>query len=252
MAVVAPPPGATIPPPFDWSTRSANPWYTQSGVQKIKEKSAPVLGFELDKFQAECPARILDGQDVFCIHRTGAGKSTLISVPVIVREGTISVVVAPTNFLQRDMVASMQKKNISCVAINSETLTEAALVSPPRDLWAEAKTGVHWIIFIGPETMRKPAYKDFIRNGNVRARLAQFTVDELHVADEWGVEFRVEFQDIPTMRAWLPPHTTFVGLSATIEPGRQFGSCLKLMAFQPGFHLEKQDCERRDITMIVR
>ncbi|KAJ7083314.1 hypothetical protein B0H15DRAFT_802794 [Mycena belliarum] len=100
--------------------------------------------------------------------------------------------------------------------------------------------------------MRKPAYKDFIRNGNVRARLAQFTVDELHVADEWGVEFRVEFQDIPTMRAWLPPHTTFVGLSATIEPGRQFGSCTKLMAFQPGFHVEKQDCEHRDITMIVR
>ncbi|KAJ7619942.1 hypothetical protein DFH06DRAFT_1234485 [Mycena polygramma] len=68
-------------------------------------EAVSVLGFELDKFQAECPARIMDGQDVFCINRTGAGKSTLISVPVIMREGTISLVVAPTNFLQRDMVS---------------------------------------------------------------------------------------------------------------------------------------------------
>ena len=105
MAGVAPPLGMTIPPPFDWSTRHANPWFTPSGIGKIKEKAPPVLGFELDKFQAECPARILDGQDVFCINRTGAGKSTLISIPVIMREGTISVVVAPTNFLQRDMVS---------------------------------------------------------------------------------------------------------------------------------------------------
>ncbi|KAJ7619941.1 P-loop containing nucleoside triphosphate hydrolase protein, partial [Mycena polygramma] len=146
----------------------------------------------------------------------------------------------------------MQKKNISSVAINSETLTAAAFASPPRDLWAEAKTGAHRIIFIGPETMRTAAYDGFISNRNVRARLAQFTVDELHAADEWGVEFRKEFQDISTMRARLPEHTVFVGLSATIEPGRQFGSCAKLMAFQPGFHLEKQDCERRNVALIVR
>ncbi|KAJ7742510.1 hypothetical protein DFH07DRAFT_777741 [Mycena maculata] len=56
-------------------------------------------------------------------------------------QGTISIVVSPTNFLQQDMMASMQRKNISAIAINSDTLTAVALASPPRDLWAEAKTG---------------------------------------------------------------------------------------------------------------
>ncbi|KAK7041262.1 hypothetical protein R3P38DRAFT_2497600, partial [Favolaschia claudopus] len=82
--------------------------------------------------------------------------------------------------------------------------------------------------------------------------VAQFTVDELHLADEWGADFRKGFQVIPTMRARLPDHTTFVGLSATIEPGRQYAACVRLMGFRPGFHLEKRDCERRNIALIVR
>ncbi|KAJ7212960.1 P-loop containing nucleoside triphosphate hydrolase protein [Mycena pura] len=170
----------------------------------------------------------------------------------MVREGTMSIVVSPTNFLQRDMVASMLKKNISSIAINSDTLTAAALVLPKRELWAEAKTGMHRLVFIGPETSKSADYQGFIANQNVRSRLAQFTVDEVHAADEWGVEFRTDFQDIPTMRARLPDHTTYVALSASIEPGRQYDNCVKLMGFRPGFHLEKQDCERYNVALIVR
>ncbi|KAJ6455987.1 P-loop containing nucleoside triphosphate hydrolase protein, partial [Mycena vitilis] len=149
-------------------------------------------------------------------------------------------------------VASMLKKNISSIAINSDTLTAAALALPKRELWAEAKTGMHRLVFIGPETLKSAEYKSFIANQNVRSRLAQFTVDEVHAADEWGVEFRTDFQDIPTMRARLPDHVTFAGLSASVEPGRQYDSCVKLMGFRPGFHLEKQDCERHNVALIVR
>ncbi|KAK6987694.1 hypothetical protein R3P38DRAFT_3332499 [Favolaschia claudopus] len=183
---------------------------------------------------------------------TGSGKTALIYIPLMVREGTMSVVISPTNFLQRDMVSSMQKKNIPSIAINTDTLNAASLTLPARNLWSEAKAGAHRLIFIGPEMMKSVEYHAFIADKNVRSRLAQFTVDELHVADEWGVEFRKDFQDIATMRARLPDHTTFVGLSASIEPGRQYEACVKLMGFRPGFHLEKQDCERRNVALIVR
>ncbi|KAF8175498.1 hypothetical protein K438DRAFT_1608608 [Mycena galopus ATCC 62051] len=170
----------------------------------------------------------------------------------MVREGTISIVVSPTNFLQCDMMASMQKKKISSIAINTDTLTAASLASPARNLWAEAKTGVHQLILIGPEMMKSADYQTFITDRNVRSHLGQFTVDELHAADEWGVEFRKDFQDIPTMRARLPGHTTFVSLSVSIEPGCQYEACVKLMGFRPGFHLEKQDCERRNVALVMR
>ncbi|KAJ7715202.1 P-loop containing nucleoside triphosphate hydrolase protein [Mycena metata] len=264
-----PPAGSSsIPPPFDWSTRRESKWFSASGAQRLREKVEPLLDFTLDTFQVECSARLLDGQDVMCIASTGAGKTALIYVPLLAREGTISIVVAPTNFLQRDMVsaakfrgfcavnasqvASMEKKNISSIAINSVTLTAASLASPRRDLWAEARTGAHRLIFIGPEMMKSADYQAFIADKNVRARLSQFTVDELHVADEWGVDFRKDYQDIPTMRARLPEHTTFLGLSASVEPGRQYEACVKLMGFQRGFHLEKRDCERRNVAFVVR
>jgi reverse gyrase len=93
-----------IPPPFDWSERGDYKWFSASGAQRLKEKVSSVIDFELDRFQVECATRILDGQDVLCINRTGAGKSVLIYAPVLAREGTISVVISPTNFLQQDMV----------------------------------------------------------------------------------------------------------------------------------------------------
>ncbi|KAJ7806318.1 hypothetical protein B0H13DRAFT_1929653 [Mycena leptocephala] len=138
-------------------------------------------------------------------------------------------------FLATSMVGSMKKKGLSAIAINSETLTAAALVSLTRDLWTEAKTGVHRLIFIGPEMMKTRDYQAFITDKAVRLRLGQFTVDELHVADEWGIEYSDH-------ACRLPEHTTFVGLSASIEPGRQFEACVKLMGFnQLEYHLEKQD-----------
>src|ERR1700761_561007 len=93
----------SIAPPFDWSKRRDYTWLSAAGTQKLREKVSPLLDFELDNFQIECPARILDGQDVLCIIATGAGKTALIYVPLMVREGTISIIVSPMNFLQRDM-----------------------------------------------------------------------------------------------------------------------------------------------------
>ncbi|KAK7026540.1 hypothetical protein R3P38DRAFT_2527651, partial [Favolaschia claudopus] len=129
MAVAAASPPA-VAPPFDWSKRRDYAWFSAEGAQKIRQKVAPFVSFALDTFQVECAARILDGQDVLCISATGTGKTALIYAPLMTREGTISLVISPTNFLQRDMVASMQKKGIAALAINSDTLIAASLASP--------------------------------------------------------------------------------------------------------------------------
>jgi ATP-dependent helicase YprA (DUF1998 family) len=93
--------GVSVVTPTDYT------WLSASGERRLREKVEPLLDFELDKFQVQCPARILDGQDVLCIASTGSSKSAIIYVPLMVREGTISIVVSPTNFLQRDMVRKL-------------------------------------------------------------------------------------------------------------------------------------------------
>jgi hypothetical protein len=54
-----------IAPPFDWSKRGDYTWFSASGEQQLREKVAPLLDFELDKFQVACPARIWTGK-TFC------------------------------------------------------------------------------------------------------------------------------------------------------------------------------------------
>ncbi|KAJ7469480.1 hypothetical protein FB451DRAFT_1400342 [Mycena latifolia] len=225
-------PAATpvIPPPFDWSKRRDYTWFSASGMKRMREELAPLLDFELNTFQVECPGRILDGQDVLCIIATGAWRQRSSTYLSCATWYAFYIRASPCLKIF-SQVASMQKKNITSLAFNSDTLTAAALASPKRDLWAEAKSGACRLILIGPEMMKSPEYQSFIANKSVRARLGQFTVDELHAADEWGADFRKEFQDITSMRARLPEHTTFVGLSASIEAGY---------------------CEWRNVAMFVR
>jgi len=57
-------------------------------------------------------------------------------------------------------------------------------------------------------------------------------VDEVHLVDEWGCDFRKSFADIWTLRSFVPDHVTFVAFSASVELGRQTEQVLR----SPGFH----------------
>lgn len=139
------------------------------------------------------------------------------------------------------------------MAINGETLAAAEHTNPKRNLWTEAQNGQHQVIFLGPENMKTRQFDEFIKIPSIRNRLIQFTVDELHLLNEWGMDFRTSYQEVSTMRARLPSHTVFVGLSASIEPGQQFDSCIRAMGMQPKrYHLEKRDCERKNVALVLR
>ena len=47
---------------------------------------------------------MLSGTDVIYIMATGDRKSALIYIPALVRKGTISLVMCPTNFLESKIV----------------------------------------------------------------------------------------------------------------------------------------------------
>jgi len=147
----------------------------------------------------------------------------------------------------------IRKNRLSAVVINSETIAASTRRSPPRNLWKEARSGVHEVVFIGPEMLRSPEFSEFLLEEAVRCRLGQLTVDEVHLLDEWGADFRVAHQEISTLQARLPDHTAIVALSAAIEPGRQYEACIRALGLKfKNFHLEKRDCERRNVDLIIR
>lgn len=150
-------------------------------------------------------------------------------------------------------VSGLKSKGINALAINSETMALAGLESPRRDLWTEAATGQYQMIFFGPETMRTNSYSTFVLHPIVRQRIALFCVDEIHLGDEWGVDFRMSYDLVVTMRARLSEHTGYLGLSASVEKGQQTENVIRLLGLRRGeFHFEKRDCERYNVDIIVR
>ncbi|KAI0700165.1 P-loop containing nucleoside triphosphate hydrolase protein [Cytidiella melzeri] len=171
----------------------------------------------------------------------------------------MTIVVAPTNALEDDMVRNLAKLNISAIALNSEALESATLANihlptaERRDLWKEAREGQYRILLMSPEMLQTKSFRIFIENANVHERLALFVVDECHLVDEWGADFRKAYGEIHRTIPWLPPGTARLGLTATLEPQRQTDVITKALGFQHGnFFLERRDCERRNVDIVMR
>ncbi|PSS06893.1 hypothetical protein PHLCEN_2v3495 [Hermanssonia centrifuga] len=179
------------------------------------------------------------GEDVLCVSATGDGKSALMYMYSMVHDDTMTLVVSPTNALEVDMINNFV--GISAVAINADTMAAAALNRPvARDLWAEARAGKYQVIFLSPETLASPAFRTFVEDKTVRSRLGLFCVDECHMVDEWGADFRKPYASISRVRPWLPEWTSFVALTATLEPGRQTEVVAQSLGlYQDQYHFEK-------------
>ncbi|KII90408.1 hypothetical protein PLICRDRAFT_60924, partial [Plicaturopsis crispa FD-325 SS-3] len=115
------------------------------------------------------------------------------------------------------------------VVINAETLAAASKIG--HNLWEDAKTGTYQVILLSPESLSSAEFNSWTLDPNVRARWATTVVDEAHLVDEWGADFRPCFKDIWSVRARSPDHTAMVGMSASVMPGRQTDAILRSLDF---------------------
>ena len=70
----------------------------------------------------EAPLRaILVGKDVFVIMPTGGGKSLLFELPAVMDDDRIvTLVISPLRALQEDQVASLRKRGVPVLLLNSD------------------------------------------------------------------------------------------------------------------------------------
>lgn len=145
----------------------------------------------------------------------------------------------------------MEDKGLRAVVINAITLEKAEREG--RDLWQEARECKYQVILLAPESVRLPEFDIMIKHKNFRARWGLLVVDESHLVDEWGEDFRELFRDLWTLRTRAPEHTTVASLSGSIEPGPQMSRILKYLGFsEDAYHLDKQNCERDNIDFVFR
>ena len=164
--------------------------------------------FGLDNFyddQWEAISRILKGERLLLIQRTGYGKSLCFQFPAILFEG-LTVVFSPLIALMRDQVNKLQSLGIPAKSIHSNQGEEENLKAIE-----EAKQGLLKILYIAPERQDNMTWLEEVR----QMKLSMVVVDEAHCISMWGHDFRPAYRRIINLVNLLADSLPVLATTAT-------------------------------------
>ncbi|KXN83835.1 hypothetical protein AN958_01008 [Leucoagaricus sp. SymC.cos] len=158
---------------------------------------------ELHSYQEEGICQVLDGEDVLATMATGAGKTGLLSLLMIVihellKNPTLTIrellfpqspcmiVVCLTKALEHDMSIRMTDFGLQTIVINRDTLADAW--SQKRDLWNEARQAPDALL-LSPEELATDECRQLFNDKTFAARTTVLAVDEIHLLYYWGQSF---------------------------------------------------------------
>lgn len=149
--------------------------------------------------------KILKGEKVLLIEKTGFGKSLCFQFPATIFKGT-TVIFSPLIALMRDQVKKLTALGISAKYINSEQTPEEN-----TQIIHEAKQGKIKILYIAPERQENSEWIEATRQMN----LSMVVVDEAHCISVWGHDFRPAFKRIINLVKLLPKGLPVLATTAT-------------------------------------
>jgi len=226
---------------------------------------------------------ILDGENILCNTATGDGKSAVFGIPLVVllemalnptlypdlpyHAKPIGIVVTPTKGLAANIVRVWTQRllehlplhqvlevaalGIKALAYSSDTVTRARKIRTKLHLnIAESKWN---LICVDTEHLTAKDWRLIKDSSNFRDNLSLLCVDEIHLINQWGVEFRQAFDHIGRFaRGCLPASTSIIGLSVTLQPGPDTLSVCTSMGFiaRNYFHLQRSN-EQPNIQFIL-
>lgn len=164
--------------------------------------------FELDRFyddQWTTIERLLRGERVLLIEKTGFGKSLCFQFPATLWDG-VTVIFSPLIALMRDQVRKLNSLGIAANCVNSEQTNEEN-----TQIMALARQGKVKILYIAPERQENSEWIEAARQMNLK----MVVVDEAHCISVWGHDFRPAFRRIINLVNILPKGTPVLATTAT-------------------------------------
>lgn len=190
--------------------------------------------------QAEIIDSILSGADTLALLPTGGGKSITFQIPALILPG-LTIVITPLISLMKDQVDNLRQIGIPAAYLHSG-LTRAE----SRLAFAKAELGKIKLLYISPERLSAPSFRDQLKNLSV----SLIVVDEAHCISQWGYDFRPAYLNIADLRALLPS-VPVMALTASATPG-VIDDITSLLRFRPGFAIFRKSFARQNISYIVR
>ncbi|MBA7486402.1 ATP-dependent RNA helicase DbpA [subsurface metagenome] len=177
-------------------------------MNRLESETILKRTFNIDRFydkQWETIEKILKGERVLLIEKTGFGKSLCFQFPAILFKGT-TVIFSPLIALMRDQVKNLNSLGIAAKCINSEQTPEEN-----SQIISEAKEGKLKILYIAPERQENLEWIEATRQMN----LSMVVVDEAHCISVWGHDFRPSFRRILNLVNLLPKGMPILATTAT-------------------------------------
>lgn len=171
------------------------------------------------------------GSTLVVVLPTGRGKTDVIWAPVLLESTGVTVVVVPTVVLALDMerrtreLAAQRKVRLS--PIDAYAYVGALRDDIKTDLRQALRSGQQRILYTSPEALvsgLSGALLDCAESGLLR----QFVVDEAHLIDQWGQDFRPEFLTMAGLR----------DMAVDLAPIGQAPVTILMSATVTGRHLE--------------
>jgi superfamily II DNA/RNA helicase len=148
---------------------------------------------------------------------TGAGKSLCAQLPAVLESQTagVSIVVVPTTALAIDQERALRPLIKHDTAYYSDKSLQGQ--EKREEIRRRIRAGTQRIVFTSPESLIESLASSLYEAANL-GFLRYFIIDEAHMIEQWGDDFRPAFQEIPGLRRdllRLTPFTTLL-LTATL------------------------------------
>lgn len=193
--------------------------------------------------------RLLKGERMLLIERTGFGKSLCYQFPALLFDG-ITIIFSPLIALMRDQVNSLNAKGISARCVNSEQTPEENTQAITDALEGRVK-----ILYIAPERQENQEWIEATR----KMKLSMIVIDEAHTISVWGHDFRPAFRRIINLVNLLPKDMPVLATTATAtlrvqhDIEQQIGGDLQTIRgnlVRTNFHLYVVETTSEDEKMI--
>ena len=193
-----------------WALRLSH-WLDFSGELPAETRalSAAMHLFGISRFkpgQLEVVLAALRGESVLVVRPTGSGKSLCFQLPAILSAPPFTLVLSPLKALMSDQVEGLHRRQLPATFINADVTGDER-----KARYELLDQGALSLLYVAPER-----FDPNMANRKEAARLAEkpprfLVVDEAHLVDRWGHDFRPSYGQIASLRKQFgdPPVLAF-------------------------------------------
>ena len=128
-------------------------------------------------------------------------------------------------------------KGLPAIAINEDSLCEATSETPSQYLFKEVLEWKWALIIVSPEMLIAPGFNQVLTNSLFQQHLSLIFIDECHLVDEQGSDFRPCYKSIGLLHSQIPTHIPWVAVSATLPPGKCFDTVTESLGFHTDHYI---------------